>query len=100
MPGIEIHVAAEVELLESAAYYERKRKGLGGEFLDEFDAALDKIEAFPEAWPVYAGEYRRFLLRRFPYGLIYRLESDKIFLIAVAHLHRKPDYWRERDASK
>jgi hypothetical protein len=38
------------------------------------------------------------ILSRFPYKLLYSVETDCIYIIAVAHLHRAPDYWVERDA--
>lgn len=38
------------------------------------------------------------ILSRFPYKLLYAIEPDHIYIIAVAHLHRAPDYWIERDA--
>lgn len=51
------------------------------------------------AWPVYEEEYRRYLLNHFPYGLIYRIDSELIFIIAVTHLQRKPGYWKTRESS-
>ena len=80
----------------AAAYYEERVRGLGDEFLDEVEHGLRRIQQFPLLWPVYEGEYRRSLLRRFPYGLIYRVDPPRTFIIAVAHLHRKPGYWKDR----
>ena len=39
---------------------------------------------------------RRCLLKRFPYGVIYHLDEQEILVIAIAHLHRKPEFWRNR----
>ncbi len=33
-------------------------------------------------------------MRRFPYGLIYRIQSDRVVIVAVMHLKRRPFYWR------
>jgi toxin ParE2 len=41
-------------------------------------------------WP----RVMRYRLRRFPYGLVYRLAESEIVVLAVMHLHRKPDYWK------
>ncbi|MBM3333096.1 type II toxin-antitoxin system RelE/ParE family toxin, partial [Candidatus Sumerlaeota bacterium] len=60
------------------------------------DEGLDRIGEFPLLWPIYEGEYRRCLLKRFPYGLIYRIETERIYVMAVAHLHREPGYWKKR----
>jgi plasmid stabilization system protein ParE len=96
MHRIEIHHEAEQEIRAAAQYYEEKLRGLGNQFLDEIDDGLAQIRKFPMAWSLYEGEYRRYLLKRFPYGIIYRIGSDSIFIIAVAHLHRKPGYWKLR----
>ncbi|TMA90118.1 MAG: hypothetical protein E6J77_07075 [Deltaproteobacteria bacterium] len=50
----------------------------------------------PELGHRFSRRLRRFLVRRFPYGLLYRVESDQIFIVAVAHLRRRPGYWRGR----
>jgi len=97
MPEIKFHKKADEEMKAAAAYYEKRVTGLGGDFLDEIEQGLSRIQQFPLLWPIYEGEYRRYLLKRFPYGMIYRIEGEKIFIIAVAHLHKKPGYWRDRE---
>jgi plasmid stabilization system protein ParE len=96
MQEIAFHTDAAEEMQAAAAYYEAQDRGLGDAFLDEIEQGLRRIQQFPRLWTVYEGEYRRFLLKRFPYGLIYRIDEERIFIIAVAHLHRKPGYWRDR----
>jgi plasmid stabilization system protein ParE len=80
----------------AAAYYEAQEPGLGDAFLDDIEQALSSIQQFPQLWSVYNGEYRRYLLKRFPYGLVYRIDEARILIVAVAHLHRKPGYWKDR----
>ncbi|NLB54846.1 MAG: type II toxin-antitoxin system RelE/ParE family toxin [Lentisphaerae bacterium] len=84
---------AEAELLDAAHYYELQAKGLGGEFLDKIDAAILDIREAPERWPIIRPHIRRRLVHRFPYALLYRVEVDKIIILAIMHLHRRPDYW-------
>ena len=96
MDEIVFHIAAGEEMQAAAAYYEERARGLGDEFLDEVEHGLRRIQQFPLLWPVYEGEYRRYLLRRFPYGLVYRVEPQRTFIMAVGHLHRKPGYWQDR----
>jgi mRNA-degrading endonuclease RelE of RelBE toxin-antitoxin system len=96
MYEIVFHTDAAEEMQAAAAYYEERVSGLGDEFLDEIEQGLHRIRQFPLLWSIYEGEYRRYLLKRFPYGLIYRLTPDRIFIIAVAHLHREPGYWKTR----
>ena len=59
-------------------------------------AATDRIVRFPEAWHPLGEEVRRCRLARFPYGLIYTIDKGDILVLVVAHLHRRPDYWRDR----
>lgn len=85
------------ELDEAVAYYNGQASGLGDAFLLETIAAIDRIRRFPLAWHPLSESTRRCRLRRFPYGLIYHHdEKGEVLIVAVAHLHRRPDYWRER----
>ena len=59
---------------------------------EEFNEAIE----LPKAWAVVVDEIRRSLVRRFPYGVLYSEEQDRIFVVAVMNLHRSPDYWKHR----
>ena len=96
MSAIVFHTDAAEEMQAAAAQYAARTRGLGDEFLDEIKQALHRIQEFPQLWSIYAGEYRRYLLKRFLYGLMYRIDPERIFIIAVAHLHRHPGYWKDR----
>jgi len=87
--------AAE-ELFDAIAHYEAERPGLGGEFLDEIDAGLATIKEAPTRWPAIEQEVRHYRLHRFPYHIIYQIKYEAISIVAIAHLHRKPGYWRDR----
>lgn len=97
MPEIEFHVAAAEELRAAAAYYEVRQSGLGEAFLSDIEQGLLRIQQFSELWPVLEPEYRRYCLQRFPFGIIYTVAPTAIYVVAVAHLSRRPDYWRERE---
>lgn len=94
--GIAFHEAAELELAEAAAFYERECPGLGVTFLDEVQAALKTFAQFPEGSPLLRGRIRRKVLVRFPYTLLYSLRDDQIRILAVAHEKRRPFYWHGR----
>jgi plasmid stabilization system protein ParE len=87
---------AEIELDEAIHWYGAQAPGLGDAFLIEVLSAADRIARFPEAWHSLGEGVRRYRLSRFPYGLIYAIDNDDILVLAVAHLHRRPDYWRDR----
>lgn len=87
---------AEQEMLEAARYYESQASGLGADYLSEIERAVASIAESPMTWPKVEGELRRRLVRRFPFGILYRDEPEEIVIVAVAHLRRKPGYWRER----
>ena len=90
------HPEARRELYDAANYYENNRPGLGEIFLDAAEYAAWLIYANPFGWKKIRGDVRRCLLRRFPYGIIYYADQQQIFIIAVMHLHRKPNYWTSR----
>lgn len=90
------HPEAESEFLEAIEYYEEREPGLGEDFAVEVYEALDRTVAYPEAWPLVDSDVRRALVSRFPYGLLYSADGDVLFIVAVMHLHREPDYWKTR----
>ena len=90
---------ARQELDDATQYYEIEYRGLGKRFRDEVRKAAKRISEYPEAWSVERGEVRKCTLHKFPYKLLYSVESNHVFKIAVTHQHRRPDYWIERNES-
>ncbi len=90
--------SARIELSHAIDWYEERQLGLGDEFLTEVERSLDLIAGNPDAWPVWPGEprARRFLMRRFPYIIPYRVTGGDIIILAIAHVSRRPGYWRGR----
>jgi plasmid stabilization system protein ParE len=88
--------AAQTELDDAFSWYEEQAVGLGYEFLDELDRSLRLIATFPQLQPLVDKNVRRCLVNRFPYGIFFGLTDDKIIVVAVAHLKRKPAYWSQR----
>lgn len=93
---VEIISAAEEELKDSVRYYNNESEGLGYEFALEIERTIERIVQYPEAWVEISNNIRRCRCKRFPYGVIYQREDDLILIIAVMHLHRKPDSWKDR----
>ena len=87
---------AQAELEDAVHYYDGQREGLGDEFAREVARAIQRILKHPRAWEKLSHRTRRCRTNRFPYGVIYSPYREGILIVAVAHLHRKPTYWRER----
>lgn len=81
---------AEQDLAAACAWYEQRRAGLGGEFLDEIAGALLELEHNPEQARLYYRDFRRVLLRRFPYKVFYQVIGQRIVIFRV--LHAKQDH--------
>lgn len=87
---------AEEEMNEAARYYDSQASGLGTDYLSEVERAVETIAESPMTWPKIEGDLRRRLVRRFPFGILYFIEIEEIVIVAVAHLRRRPGYWKKR----
>lgn len=88
--------AAKSELDDAIAYYDEQRFGLGLEFEEELEQALERIDHYPEAWSPLSSRVRRCVLNRFPYSVIYSIRSEIIIIVAIQHHHKEPESWRSR----
>jgi len=94
--NVAFHPDAEVEFNDAIEWYETREIGLGLDFATQVHAAVQRAIAFPSAWQAMDNEIRRTLVHRFPYGVLYVAEPNHLLIVAVMHLHRQPDYWRNR----
>ena len=93
---IGIHPEAIEESVAAERWY-RERSGMAAAALvSEIDRAVDLIGEAPERWPRHILGTRRFVLRRFPYAIIFRAVSTGVEIVAVAHGRRRPGYWKSR----
>jgi plasmid stabilization system protein ParE len=90
------HPEAEQELYEAAARYESEVPELGFRFIDEVERVVRLLLERPELGSRLDGELRHFVLRRFPFSVVYAGISDVVYVLAVAHGSREPGYWRPR----
>jgi len=93
---IKYHSEAREEFFATSEYYEEQVVGLGDEFIQEVEKVLDVIKQYPSVGTPITSTERRFLVSRFPYGIIYSVEGDLIKIFAVMDLRRKPNYWKSR----
>jgi toxin ParE1/3/4 len=96
MKAVEYHPLAENELVGSAAFYERRRQLLGDDFLDLVEEALKRVKSRPTMGKPGKFGTRSWKVRRFPFRIIYLAQPERIWIVAVAHLSRRPDYWAGR----
>jgi len=94
--NIKFHSEARIELIETAKYYENQEIGLGNNFIDEIENTIKVISQQPFAGKKISDGERRFLVSRFPYGIIYSVENNLIIIYAIMNLKRKPEYWTTR----
>ena len=97
MKAVIIHSEAKRELNSAIAYYEKQKIGLGLDLLSEIEQALEKIKINPNLGTPHSIEgLRRYVIRRFPYIIFYAELEALIWVVAIAHGKRKPDYWKKR----
>jgi plasmid stabilization system protein ParE len=94
--GLTLRPEAEHDLKDAAHWYERQREGLGHRFLDEALDAFGRIAEQPKLFPVVHRSVRRALIRKFPFAIFYRVETDAIVVLAILHGSRDPVRWKER----
>ncbi len=93
---IEFTSVAEIEFEEAVDYYNRAKSGLGFEFAAEVKRTLQRVKNFPEAWHPLSKRTRKCITNRFPYG-INQIRKEYILIIAVMHLNRDPQHWKDRE---
>ena len=98
MRQFQFSTPAAEELTAAIRWYESRRSGLGGEFYDAVVRTIERIQQFPEIGTTRRGHprHRRMQVSQFPYTIAYRVREDDIYVVAVAHYRRRPDYWKNR----
>ena len=93
---VNFHPDAIAEAQAAYRWYREQNEAAAEAFLAELDRAVELISEGPLRWPTYLHSTRRFLLRRFPFGVIFRQAGEAVQIVAVAHARRKPGYWKDR----
>lgn len=96
MKKIIIHEDAEQELWHATDYYEDKVAGLGLDFENEIQRALISIQENPKRYVETEYGVRKYLIQKFPYFVYYIEFEEYIWIVAFAHISRKPFYWEKR----
>lgn len=93
---VEFLEPAILEYQDAIEFYNLQSEGLGDKFKNEIDNTISIIRNYPEGFTEYTNHTRKAVVNIFPYNLIYSLHQDRIIIVAVAHQHRKPNYWVNR----
>jgi plasmid stabilization system protein ParE len=93
---IQSNELASAEFEAAVRWYEERRRGLGVEFFDAVSLTMALVAERSEIGTLISGSTRRVVVSRFPYQVVYHLSPADITIVAVAHLKRRPDYWKTR----
>jgi plasmid stabilization system protein ParE len=96
---IELLPEAVAEAAAARDWYAQRSQNAAAAFLAELDTACERIVEAPKRYPAHVAGTRRYLMRRFPFHVVYRTPPEPdgmIQVIAVAHGHRRPGYWGDR----
>ena len=93
---LEVHPEAIAEAAAASLWYRERSATAADAFLQEIDLAIERILEAPERWSLHSRGTRRYVMRRFPFSVIYFLHEDTVEVIAFAHGRRRPGYWKAR----
>ncbi|MBD3795616.1 MAG: type II toxin-antitoxin system RelE/ParE family toxin [Epsilonproteobacteria bacterium] len=96
MKQLSFHPDVAVDIKGSFDWYEKELNGLGYAFISELENAYEAILHSPLVWANFEYGFKRYLLSRFPFSVVYKVTKETIFIIAVMHNSRNPNYWVER----
>jgi plasmid stabilization system protein ParE len=87
---------ARQDIAEAYSWYEGQAPGLGMDFIRCLEVAILSIERRPQVYPVVHENYRRALVRRFPYAIFFERDSEQIVIYSIFHCSQDPQKWRDR----
>ncbi len=96
MKPVEFHPEARQDALDGQSHYDAQRIGLGADFERELKEAVERIRLHPRLYGIERGRVRRCILSRFSYSVLFADLPGRIWIAAVAHHRRRPNYWRHR----
>ena len=84
------------EIEKERGFYRERSEAAEAAFLRELDHAVKSVSEAPERWPVHIENTRRYVFPSFPFSLVYFVEDEAVFIVALEHHSRRPGYWRDR----
>jgi len=96
MADVLIGAGAEEDYADALSWYAARSERAARGFEAEFKRAIDAIAEAPRRFPLCDGQHRYYLMRRYPFQVIYREKLEGVLILAVAHAKRRPGYWHGR----
>jgi plasmid stabilization system protein ParE len=96
MKPVDILPAARHDFDDSFDWYAERSATVAERFSHAVDETLKRIASAPEQFALVDGRHRECLVKRFPFRIVYRDDSDRVLVVAVAHAKRRPGFWRHR----
>ena len=96
MSELKFHPDISSEIKNTYDWYQKQADGLGDDFLYELELSFQAIIELPNTWPKLKKSFRRYILSRFPFSIIYKKSTNAIYVIAIMHNRRTPSYWLSR----
>ena len=93
---VRLREEADLDIADTASWYERQREGLGQEFLDELLHSFDLIRENPLSFPVVHRNTHRAVMSKFPFAVFYRILENDLVVLSVMHGSRHPGKWKSR----
>ena len=93
---LEFHPQFQNDLQDAFDYYEEKQAGLGEEFMLAIEESLGWIESNPLFFQKIYKNKRKVNTQKFPYGIIYFVKGEAVYITIAIHLHRNPSIWKSR----
>ncbi len=98
---LRVHRRATEEIREAAEWYDARSAGLGVRFVRSVREVFEQIDSTPEQFSQLETlttdlPIRRAMVNGFPYIVVFEPIDDEVFVFAVAHTSRRPNYWRRR----
>jgi toxin ParE1/3/4 len=87
---------AELDLIEALRWYDERDPELGNDLLRCVFRCIASIERNPRLYPLVHRQMRRALVSRFPFQILFEVESEDIIVYAVYHSARDPEVWKRR----
>lgn len=94
---LRLHPDADFEALEAKSWIKEDDPIQADLFVGALEKTFTEIKRNPDRYRTFSGDFRKARVGKFAYGVVYRIGSNEIEVLAIMHLHRKPGYWKTRE---